>query len=1162
MSAEWQFLVTLNEQHRPLRDPLEIQAVALRLIGEHLRASRVNYAYIDGDEFAISRAYAVGVPAFSGRGPLSRLGNAAVEASRRGETVAVDDVSTDARFTHEERDQLLTRQTAAFVSVPLIKDGQWLALFEIETTSPRRWTAEQLTLIELTATRTWGVGERARAEEALGRTESRQAFLQRLNDAIGPLGDPVSIINETCRLIGSYLRVNRAVYGQIEGEDAVMFEGYVDGVPSLPKRVPWRTLGGSRSEDILKGGTLSINDTSTEGHAPEERPPLQAAGIGAYICPLLVKDGRFVAAFGIHSRLPRVWKPDEIALVQEVADRTWTTLEHCRAQAELRANEERLAFLLRLNDALRPLSDPIAVQQTAATLLGEYLRAGRVGYAELDGREYVIRCEYTNGVPPLAARGPATGFGEALREAYSRGETVVVRDVSSDPRFTEVEREMMAGRQIASFVGVTLIKGGQLVAAFGANNPTPRDWTPVEIALVRDVAERTWDAAERARAEAATREQEHRLRLALDASGGGSWTWNVVTNEAYWDERFRALYGFTSDEPASADAWIACVHEDDRAQSMALRDAVLTSRTTDSWEHTVRIVRPDGTTTWVQSRGRAERDAEGNVTRLSGLDLDFSAERMREEALQARRDEARDRELHLLLETAAQGIVSVDADGRIVSANRALESMFGWAPGELLGETIERLVPVPRRERHVHHRVNYFATPRARFMEGLRLVGQRKDGSTFPVEINLNHVPTATGGRAIAFVTDITERLRAATALEQRTAELESRTTQLRQMAWDLTLAEHHAREQIASTLHDGLQQLLVIVSLDLEQQLKRESESGTPPSKLLSEAKQHLDQAMAAARSLTFELFPPVLQRSGLPAALTWLANWTRDKYRLNVEVSASALADTARKDVRTLLFESARELLFNIVKHADASRATLGLELDADGHICITVTDDGVGFEPSRLDEQWKSGQVGWGLFSIRERLTLLGGRLDIDSAPGGGTRVRLIAPRRSRRSAGRVHVVPVRAPEVSIQDDTRVAPDALRILLVDDHAAVRGAMRRALSDLPQFSVVAEGSNGFEAIEHARALRPDVIVMDVLMPVMDGIDATARIHREFPEIEILGFSMIAKTETVHAIEKAGAAAFFVKGADTQRLIDHLLALHAARSRARPGVSNRGVRL
>jgi CheY-like chemotaxis protein len=409
---------------------------------------------------------------------------------------------------------------------------------------------------------------------------------------------------------------------------------------------------------------------------------------------------------------------------------------------------------------------------------------------------------------------------------------------------------------------------------------------------------------------------------------------------------------------------------------------------------------------------------------------------------------------------------------------------------------------------------------------------------------------TPGGGRAFAFVTDITERQRAAAALQQRTTELEYRTTQLSQMAWDLTLAEHYAREQIARTLHDGLQQLLVIVALNLEQLLKRENEVGAAPSDLLVEAKQQLDEAMSVARSLNIELFPPVLQRSGLPAALTWLANWTREKYKLSVQIVADPRADSARKDVRTLLFESVRELLFNVVKYAQTDRVTLALEIDADDQLRITVTDRGAGFEPARLDDRSKTGHVGWGLFRIRERLTLLGGRLDIDSAPGRGTRVLLVAPRDAAPDTAEG------ANELSLSlsggtlpvDDDRASPDALRILIVDDHPAVRRALREMLHRRPQFSVVGDAFNRFEAIAFAHTLRPDVILMDVSMPHMDGVEATARICTELTGIRILGVSMLARSETADALEHAGAAGFFVKGTDTQRLIDHLLALHASR--------------
>jgi PAS domain S-box-containing protein len=678
------------------------------------------------------------------------------------------------------------------------------------------------------------------------------------------------------------------------------------------------------------------------------------------------------------------------------------------------------------------------------------------------------------------------------------------------------------------------------VAAFGANNATPRVWTPMDIALVRDVAERMWDAVERTHAEAALRDREHRFRLALGASGGGSWTWDLRTNDAEWDDAFRAIFGFAPEEPPLFETWLARVHVDDRPRMRAVLEEVL--KTQDTWDHTYRAVRPDGAVSWMQSLGRADRDASGQVTRLTGFELDISERRRTEEALQARRDEEHDRELRLLLETAAQGIVSVDVRGVIASANRAFGMMFDWAPEELIGQPIERLIPSVFGDGH-QRRV------------ALAVVGIRKDRSMFPIEISVNRVPTPGGGRTFAFVTDITERQLAASALQDRTAELEYRTTQLSQMAWDLTLAEHHAREQIAKTLHDGLQQLLVIVDLNLQQQLKQDSEAGATPSELLSEAKHHLHEAMAAARSLNIELFPPVLQHSGLPAALTWLADWTRDKYKLDVRVVADPRADSLRKDVRTLVFESVRELLFNAVKHAKTDRVTMELALDADDQLCVTVTDHGVGFEAARLDDRSSAGQVGWGLFSIRERLMLLGGSFKIDSTPGRGTRVCLVAPRgaapNTAASAHQVSSAPIAT--ASADDDHRASPDALRILIVDDHPATRKALRQLLHDRQQLLVVGDASNGLEAIAHAYALRPDVILMDVAMPHMDGVEATARIHAELPDIQILGLSMQAHGETVHPIERAGAADFFVKGIDTQRMIDHLLAFHASRgARAR----------
>ena len=420
-------------------------------------------------------------------------------------------------------------------------------------------------------------------------------------------------------------------YGEIEGDDCTIVDDYVDGVPSLAGHVQWRNLGGSRTADILKGWTLSVNDTSTESHTPEERAALEAADIKAYICPLLIKDGRFVGAFGIHSRSPRVWTPDEIALVQEVADRIWTTLEHRKAEAELRANEERLAFLLRLNDAVRPLSDAGGHPGNCCTAS---LRVSWRSPRRLCGARGP-RVHHSPRARPRrrAARRNAPASRRARHRlarrsgAARRSLSATCRRISGSAMTTGRRSGRGRSRRLSAWRGS---RTGRWWPAFGVNHDTPRVWTTGEIELVRDVAERTWDAVERTRAEAALREQKTRLRLALEASAGGSWTWDPRTNDADWDDAFRARFGFTPEDAPLFETWLARVHVDDRPRMGRILEEIL--QTKDTWDHTYRVLRPDGAVRWMQSLGRADRDATGHVTRLTGLELDITERRRIEDA--------------------------------------------------------------------------------------------------------------------------------------------------------------------------------------------------------------------------------------------------------------------------------------------------------------------------------------------------------------------------------------------------------------------------------------------------------------------------------------------------------------------------------------------------
>jgi PAS domain S-box-containing protein len=649
--------------------------------------------------------------------------------------------------------------------------------------------------------------------------------------------------------------------------------------------------------------------------------------------------------------------------------------------------------------------------------------------------------------------------------------------------------------------------------------------------------------------EPAPRLGEDALRLAIEASGAGVWTWDAATGQASWDDRFHALYGLPPGGPRTFELWIERLHDDDRARVLAGVDRVRRDGGDDEWNMTFRAVRPDGSVAWMHGLGRAARDEHGRLTRIAGINLDVTERLKAEEAVQRQHDEERDRTLQLLLQTAAQGILMVDAHGTIVTANAALETMFGWAPGALVGRSVEELMSEDLRDRHARHRAEYFAAPRSRPMGILQhLVGRRRDGTACPVEVSLNHVATQQGGVAIAFVTDITEREKATARLEraqaslaQRTVELEKRTAQLSRLAAELTLAEQRAREQLAKTLHDGLQQLLFSARLTIDRVTKLVADRCDREKALLDNAVGQLDEAIVASRSLAVELFPRTLHDGGLPPALVWLADWMRQRYRVSVDVSADPRASPSARDVRTLVYESVRELLFNAVKHAGIDRVSVRLWLDEDGALRVEVSDEGVGFDPAAWSARADSHHVGLGLFGIRERLALLGGRLDIDSERGKGARFLVIVPLAGREAA---HREPQGPPE------TVMMARPLGILVVDDHAAVREGLREMLRDQPGLEVVGEAANGREAIEKAHALRPDVVIIDVSMPEMDGVEATRRIKAELPSIEVFGMSTHEATGELHAIERVGAAGYFPKGTNTERLVERLLQIRDVRRR------------
>ncbi len=290
---------------------------------------------------------------------------------------------------------------------------------------------------------------------------------------------------------------------------------------------------------------------------------------------------------------------------------------------------------------------------------------------------------------------------------------------------------------------------------------------------------------------------------------------------------------------------------------------------------------------------------------------------------------------------------------------------------------------------------------------------------------------------------------------------------------------------------------------------------SGDP---FLNKVSLLLDESLEATRALTRELTPPILRTSGLIAALRWLAEWMHERHGLRVRIDADPDCDHVSEDVKMFAFQGVRELLLNVVKHAGVNEADIRLG-PCQKFVQVEVIDKGAGFDPAKLDAA--AGASGLGLSGVRQRVADLGGSVDVRSSRGGGTHIRFTLP---LLEAGR-----------------SAEPDAgtIRVLVADDHDLVRQGVVSLLSSDPGIEVVGEAVNGEEVVGRARALRPDVVVMDVRMPGLDGIEATRRIKRDLPEVQVVGLSQFADEEAGHSMRAAGAGLFYSKSDAHLKLID-----------------------
>ena len=339
-----------------------------------------------------------------------------------------------------------------------------------------------------------------------------------------------------------------------------------------------------------------------------------------------------------------------------------------------------------------------------------------------------------------------------------------------------------------------------------------------------------------------------------------------------------------------------------------------------------------------------------------------------------------------VIREAALGIALIDQQGRVIEGNPALLAMLGYAPEELRGMEFTRINHPENAESSWENFQKLVTGKQDVCRVETRYV--RKDGWIGWGRQSISLVREA-GGKpkfAIALFEDITER---------RESEEKIRTyqEQLQSLASELSLTEERERRRLATVLHDNIAQLLVVAKGKFEK--IQESALYRSLAKPMEEIRRLIEESIRYTRSLVFELSPPILYDLGFEPAMEWLAEHMQQQYGLVVSVEDDDLPKPLDNEARALLFRAVRELLFNVLKHAQASCARVCMRR-AGEHLEIIVEDNGVGFAPDQLGAS--SGKIeGFGLFSIRERLNYFGGRMEIESTPGEVTRVTLSLPLR---------------------------------------------------------------------------------------------------------------------------------------------------------------------
>ena len=337
-----------------------------------------------------------------------------------------------------------------------------------------------------------------------------------------------------------------------------------------------------------------------------------------------------------------------------------------------------------------------------------------------------------------------------------------------------------------------------------------------------------------------------------------------------------------------------------------------------------------------------------------------------------------------LLDSAMDAIITVDESQRIVLYNRAAEKIFGWPSDQLLGQTLERLMPRRFQDEHSRHvrRFGDTGVTSRRMGDGTVIYGLRANGEEFPMDASISQLQTVEGKLFTVILRDVTERVR---AQQERSA-----------FAAAANAIREEEKTRVARELHDELAQSLTALKMDTNWVRDNGAKDPQAATAKLTDMLAMLDSTIAATRRIAADLRPLLLDDLGLVPAIEWLAGNFTARHGVPCQVRASDELEL-KEPYATAVFRIVQESLANVGKHAAASRVEISID-QVGWAIQVAVQDNGRGFDATAPR---KPGSLG--LMGLNERADLVDGSVTIVSAPGQGTRIEVRVPLQPVGSAG---------------------------------------------------------------------------------------------------------------------------------------------------------------